>query len=155
MARIRRTRLGAADGFTLLETLLASVVLIVGVLGAFGLLDVSAQTIAATRAREGAVNLAREILEDSRTVPFSEVSSTIGERLQQLSALAPKSGGSGWQIERRGFTYTVTVEACSIDDPKDGLGSHDSTFCPNQEQGTADPTPIDLKRITAKIANSD
>jgi len=130
---------------------MASVVLVVGLLGAFGLLVASAKTSSATRAREGATNLAREILEDSRTIPFSEVSTSIGERLQQLPALAPKPPGPGWQIERRGYTYTVTVEECVIDDPKDGLGAHDSTYCPNQEQGTADATPIDIKRVTATI----
>jgi hypothetical protein len=147
-----RSRLAPAGGFILVETLIASVILVVALLGAFELLDVAGTIASATRAREGATNLTREILEDARTIPFSEVSPSIGNRLQQIPALAPKPPGPAWQIERRGYTYTVTVEECSIDDPKDGLGKHDSTFCPGQEEGTADAIPTDLKRVTAKVA---
>src|SRR5437588_5094812 len=149
----RRARLGKADGFALLEALIASVVLVVGLLTAFAVLALSAKTSSATRAREGATNLAREILEDAGTIPFSELSPSIGERLKQIAALAPKPPGPAWQIERRGYIYTVTAEECSIDDPKDGYGKHDSTFCSGQTEGTppVDAAPIDLKRVTAKV----
>ena len=147
----RRARLGKADGFALLEALIASVVLVVGLLTAFAVLALSAKTSSATRAREGATNLVREILEDAGTIPFSELSPSVGERLQQIAALAPKPPGPAWQIERRGFIYTVTVEECSIDDPKDGYGKHDSTFCPGQTEEAVDAVPLDLKRVTAKV----
>jgi hypothetical protein len=150
--RSRRARLAEDDGFLLLETLIAAVFLVVGLMGAFALLDLSAETMAATRAREGGVNLAREILEDAGTIPFSELSPSIKDKLQQMPALAPKPPGPAWQIERRGYTYTITVEECSVDDPKDGLGKHDSTFCPGQTEGTADAIPVDLKRVTAKVS---
>jgi hypothetical protein len=135
----------------LIETLIAAVVLIVGLMGAYALLDLSARTSSATRAREGAVNLAREILEDTGTIPFSELSPSIGSRLQQIPALAPSPPGTPWRIQRRAYTYTVTVEECSVDDPKDGLGKHDSTFCPGQPETAEDAAPVDLKRVTAKV----
>jgi hypothetical protein len=150
-ARSGRARLEKADGFALLEAIIASVVLVVGLLTSFAVLALSAKTSAATRAREGATNLVREILEDAGTIPFSELSPSIGERLQLIAALAPKPPGSPWQIERRGSVYTVTVEECSIDDPKDGYGKHDSTYCAGQTEGTADAAPLDLKRVTAKV----
>jgi len=126
------------------------VVLVVGLLTSFAVLALSAKTSSATRAREGATNLVREILEDAGTVPFSELSPSVEEKLKLITGLAPKPPGPGWQIERRGFLYTVTVEECSVDDPKDGLGKHDSTFCAGQTEGAADAVPVDLKRVTAK-----
>jgi hypothetical protein len=70
-----------------------------------------------------------------------------------MNALADSSGAEGWQIARRGITYTVTVSECSIDDPKDGWGVHDSTFCkdPGEKEGTEDSQPADLKRITVDV----
>jgi len=150
-APTRRARVANADGFALLEALVASVVLVVGLLTAFAVLALSAKTSSATRAREGATNLVREVLEDAGTIPFSELSPSVGERLQQIAALAPEPPGPAWRIERRGYLYTVTVEECSIDDPKDGYGKHDSTFCSGQTEGTADAVPVDLKRVTAKV----
>jgi hypothetical protein len=150
--RSHRPRLAQDDGFLLLETLIAAVFLVLGLMGAFAVLDLSAETMSATRAREGAVNLAREILEDAGTIPFSELSPSIKDRLQQMPALAAKPPGPAWQIERRGYTYTIAVEECSIDDPKDGYGKHDGTFCPGQTEGTADAFPVDLKRVTTKVS---
>src|SRR4029077_10273446 len=73
--------------------------------------------------------------------------------LQAMNGLADASPAAGWQLIRLGTTYTVTVSECSIDDPKDGYGVHDNTFCADSSTtGTADPQPADLKRITADLA---
>ena len=45
---------GSEAGFTLIEALMAAVILIVGLIGLLGLLDVSVRASASTRAREGA-----------------------------------------------------------------------------------------------------
>lgn len=149
----RRARLRRDDGFTLFEVLIAAVVLIVGLTTLFGLLDTSVKATASTRAREGATNVAREILEDARTIPYAQLSpSTIEGELQAMNGLADASSASGWQIVRRGYTYTVTVSECSIDDPKNGYGVHDSTFCSDSSTtGTEDPQPANLKRITVDV----
>jgi Tfp pilus assembly protein PilV len=146
-------------GFTLFEALMAAVVLIVGLIGLLGLLDTSVKASAATRAREGATNLAREILEDARTIPYAQLSPTsIESQLQAMNGLANTGSGSTWQISRRGFAYTVAVKECAIDDPKDGLAkTHESgVFCEGQQEWTTgdaeDSTPEDLKRITAEVS---
>jgi len=149
-------RLKAADGFSVIESLVAAVVVVVGLLGAFLLLDVAAATSAATRARSGAVNLAREISEDSRSIPFSQLApSTVVTQLQGMPGLTPDSGATTWQITRNGFQYTANATECSIDDPKDGYGVHDSTFCADSTvpAGTVltDSTPIDMKRVTVTV----
>lgn len=153
MARRLRRSPRAEGGFTLIEVLVAALVLVLGSTALFGLLDRSVSAIAATRSREGATNLARAILEDARTVPYAQLSPTsIEGQLQAMSGLSDASSASGWQIVRNGVTYTVTVSECSIDDPKDGYGVHDSSFCAESStQRTEDSQPADLKRITADV----
>lgn len=138
----------------LVETLVAAVLMIVVISGAFAMLEITLKTSATTRAREGATNLARQIIEDARTIPYGQISPTsIVGQLQALNGLADASPAPGWQVIRRGYTYTVTVSECSIDDPKDGYGVHDNTFCADSStQGTADPQPANLKRLTVDVA---
>jgi len=136
---------------------MAAVILVVGLVGLLGLLDASVKASATTRAREGATNLAREILEDARTIPYAQIIPTsIACQLQAMPGLKNEPCAPGWQIERRGFTYTVAVNECAIDDPKDGLAkTHGSTFCEGQQNGTSseeDTTPEDLKRITTEVS---
>jgi prepilin-type N-terminal cleavage/methylation domain-containing protein len=145
-------------GFTLIEVLVAMVVLLVGLLALVGILDGALRASASTRAREGATNLGREIIEDARTIPYAQIVPTsIESQLQGMSGLADASSASGWQIERRGFVYTVSVKECALDDPKDGLAkTHGSTFCEAQQEwkeGIAvDAEPEDLKRITVEVS---
>ena len=116
-------RLRAEDGFLLVEVLVAAIILVVGLLATFIALDVTVQTSFLTRAREGGVTLAREITDDARSIPFSQLSSaTIVSSLQQMPGLADQGSGSTWQIIRRGVTYTVTVSESSTNDSKDGTG---------------------------------
>jgi hypothetical protein len=136
---------------------MAAVILVVGLVGLLGLLDVSVRASASTRAREGATSLARQIIEDARTIPYAQlIPTSIETQLQAMSGLADGSSASGWQIERRGVNYTVAVKECAVDDSKDGFAkTHGSTFCEGQPEwktGEAEDTaPEDLKRITAEV----
>jgi Tfp pilus assembly protein PilV len=157
----RGARLRSEDGFTLFEVLIAAVVLIVGLTALFGLYDTSLKATAATRAREGATNLAREIVEDAQTIPYAQLSpGSIVAQLQAMNGLANEGSPSVWQIKRRSITYTVKVKECSIDDPKDGSGKHElsageNPFCKDagEVEGTesGDPQPEDLKRVTVDV----
>jgi type II secretory pathway pseudopilin PulG len=165
-SRCRRSAYGRClglrreDGFTLLETLMAAVVLVVGLTMLFGLLDTSLKTTASTRAREGATNLARQIIEDVRSIPYARLSpGAVVAELQAMNALADASGAAGWQVVQRGITYTVTASECAVDDPKDGFGKHENTFKENPFCGDSttttpetDTQPEDLKRITVDVA---
>ena len=54
------------DGNTLVELMVASMVLVLGVLGAFALLDGANRTTVSNNGRIGATNLGRELLENAR-----------------------------------------------------------------------------------------
>src|SRR4051812_1633204 len=102
---------------------------------------------------EGGTNLAREVIERVRELPVSQVTpGTVGTALQGMSGLANTNVAPGtWTVTRRGTTYTLNVDVCSVDDPKDGAGSHSgATFCANGgAAGTADTQPQDYLRVTA------
>src|SRR4051794_39003330 len=99
-------------GFTLVEVMVAMALLLTAVLGLMSLTDSAAHTTTDTKAREGAVNLEREVLEDVGGIAFSQLSpSTLVPSLQALPGLVPQGGG-GWTLTRRDatgaapFTYT-------------------------------------------------
>jgi prepilin-type N-terminal cleavage/methylation domain-containing protein len=143
-------------GFTLVEVLVAITLLLVGVLGTATLIDGANATTGRTLAREGATSLARQIVEGSRAVPYAQLASqaALQAQLKAQPGLADGSTtDSAWTIERRGITYTVVAEVCSVDDQLDGYGSHPGGFCTGSAPaGTADFNPDDYKRVTATLS---
>src|SRR5437763_12131306 len=78
-------RLCAQGGFTIVEALVASLVLAVGLLAAYMMLTVSTHSSSDVRAREGAVTLARQITDDARSIPYAQLqSSSIVTNLQAM-----------------------------------------------------------------------
>jgi type II secretory pathway pseudopilin PulG len=166
-------RVAAEDGFTIVEVVVAIIVLVVGLLGALVLINSANATTAANKARTGGVNLAREVADASRAVledvPYSQLSSgcpapsspenpcpttsPLVAALQAQPGLASSSSGD-WQLERDGVDYTIGVAVCSMDDPADGAGSHATggPFCPDVgAAGTVDRAPDDFKRLTVDV----
>ena len=124
----------AEAGFTIVETLVATLLVSVGLATVFTTLNVSTHVSADVRAREGGVTLARQITEDARSIPFSQITGvTIVAQLQAMPGLASTSSGSTWTIVRNGFTYTVTASVTTLTDPKDASGA------------------IDIKEVTATV----
>ncbi|HWD76675.1 MAG TPA: hypothetical protein VG371_16185, partial [Solirubrobacteraceae bacterium] len=99
-------------------------VLTIGLLAAFMMLSINLHASADARAREGGVTLARQITEDARSIPYSQLSSTtIASQLQAMPGLTSASSGSDWTIVRAGLTYTVTAGVSTLTDPKDTSGA--------------------------------
>jgi competence protein ComGC len=153
-------RLLSERGFTLVETMMASLVLVVGVLGTLALIDTANSKTVATRGREAATSLARQLIEDVNDIPFRELSQTgIVADLQSNQGLESAPGSSSYTINRRGFSYAITATVCSLDDPRDGLGStsggtfcNPSTYSLSAASGTpADPDPEDYKRVVIQV----
>lgn len=140
---------------TIIEVLVAMTVLLVGVMSAVALIDRANATTVKTRAREGAVNVARELIEAARSVPYANLApTTVVSEIQTLPGLADDGAPAGWTIRRRGFTYTVTASVCAFDDGRDGGGNHDAgSFCTDSVGATtpADTTPEDYKRVRVSV----
>lgn len=130
-------RLRGEDGYTIIEVIVAMVLLVVGVLGMLVMVEGSLSSTSRTTAREQATNLARELVERSREVPYSRTT-TAAAPAALASALPehPTLSAGTFTVRRRSVDYTVTVAACSIDDPTDGAGVGNTTFCDNPSGST-------------------
>jgi prepilin-type N-terminal cleavage/methylation domain-containing protein len=163
-ARLRaaRGRVHEASGFTIIEMLIAMTVLLIGMLGTFLLVGTANGNLSKTKAREGATNLARELLESSRETAYANV----GQSGWFTSTLQNASGGSGsvtfpatnsarTTVTRRKVSYTTTVSWCSLDDSGDGYGTHASStaWCSGSgTTGTTDSQAEDFKRVSAAVS---
>ena len=147
----------AERGFTLVEVIVAGLILVVGVLSLVALVDAANGATTSNKQREAATNLAREVIENAGTVAYDDVTpSGVLAALQARSGLADSSPNTGYTLERRGVTYTVDVEVCYLDDAGDGLGVHATgsdgvPFCASGATGATDDTPGDYRRITPTV----
>ena len=124
-------RLSEEDGFTIVEVLVAAVVLVVGLLGTLTLVDTANKTTFETKAREQASSLQREIVENARSVDYDQLTpASVSSAIQGRAPLGDSAPSAGWTITRRGETYTVSVGTCIVDDQRDGTGATDAgAFC--------------------------
>lgn len=154
MSTPRLVRARDDGGFTLVEVLVAMTVLVVGVLATVTIVDAAARANSATRQRDAGVNLARDLIEAARSVPYERLTDTgVAGELQRVPGLEDRSG-LGYDIERGGVDYAVAVDVCVMDDPADGGGPRSSTttFCANSAlPGTHDRNPEDYKRVAATV----
>ena len=150
------SRLRSQDGITLIEVIVAATVLMIGILGTLMLMDAANATTSRTRAREGGTNLTRELVEAARAVPYSNLSpGSVVSQIQSQPGLADAGIGAGWTIRRRSITYTVTATMCTMDDARDGGGTHSAGgFCTDSvaqntpdSTGATDKSPEDYKRV--------
>jgi Tfp pilus assembly protein PilE len=112
-------------GFTIVEVMVAAFVLLVGVLAMLNVLDMANAVTTTHRSRDVATNLARQITESARAVPYAAlIPETIEQELQDQPGLASTTS-DGWGIERHRIQFSVSVGVVSVDDPSDGTGSAD------------------------------
>jgi prepilin-type N-terminal cleavage/methylation domain-containing protein len=151
-------RLRGERGFTLIEVLVTCLVLVVGLLGLFETLDVAARTTMTNRQRQAETSLARELIEDARTLAYTQLTpSALAGALQPLVAGSTVSG-QGLSVARSIYTFNVSLNVCSLDDPTDGYGNHSAppasggVWCPDvAPNGTADSNPDDYKRLSVTV----
>ncbi|MDQ3642986.1 MAG: prepilin-type N-terminal cleavage/methylation domain-containing protein [Actinomycetota bacterium] len=141
-------------GFTLIEVMAAMLILIGGVLGTVALIDGANASTSLTKARVGATNLARELTETSRSIDYDTLTTAaLAGGLQANPDLDDSNAMmSGWQLERRGITYTVVASACTFDDATDGTEAHDATFCSSSATSPGgDTNPDDYRRVSFDV----
>lgn len=118
------------DGFTLAEVMVALSLLLIGVLALLTMIEGSLSSTGRTVAREQATNIAREVIERSRQVPYASTTTTAAAAAIAAALPETPSVSAGrFTVRRRGIDYSVAVSACSIDSPSDGAGVGDATFC--------------------------
>jgi prepilin-type N-terminal cleavage/methylation domain-containing protein len=149
----RRPHASAEHGFTIVEVMVAMVVLVVGLIGAAAMLGTASEMTASSKAREGGVALQRELVEAARGTAYAELAPTgIVAKLQALQGLADTGAQAGWNITRRSVQYTVAVGVCSVDDTADGLAAHPAgSFCANGGGTATSSTCRDLLGVSGSI----
>jgi prepilin-type N-terminal cleavage/methylation domain-containing protein len=155
------------DGFTLVEVLVAALVLVVGLGALLQLLITADHTISTTRLRQVETSLAREVLEDSRELASTQLTQTaIASALQSVVPQATVSG-SNLVVTRTvssgtPTSFDIAFNVCDLDAPSDGYGNHGpppasgGVWCADvASNGTQDSNPNDYKRVSVTVTPSD
>jgi Tfp pilus assembly protein PilV len=139
-------------------------VLVVGLLALLGMLDVASRTTQTNRVRQEATNVAREVVEDTRALAYTQLATadSIATALLRQLTLGATFSGSTLTVTRSanvggggsgGYAFNVTFTTCSLDDPGDDYGNHSvppasggSWLLDVPPSGTTDPKPDDDKR---------
>jgi Tfp pilus assembly protein PilV len=152
-------------GFTIVEVMAAALILVTGLVALLGMLMTADHVISTTRYRQAGTSLAREVLEDARGLAYDQLmSSTLASALQPQIPGAAVSGNNLTITRASGtgatspYTFTVSFSVCSLDDPSDGYGNHNSaplsggSWCPDvAANGTQDANPDDYKRLSVTV----
>jgi prepilin-type N-terminal cleavage/methylation domain-containing protein len=146
------TRLRNSGGFTLIEVIMASLIVLIGAGAAFSMIESANRAVTSNAARVAATNLARELTEYARTTDYDLLQpNQIVPALRRHTSIAGTLTGSAWQIERRNVTYTVAASVCTFDDPKDGLAATPpANACPAAAPvagAPAEVNPDDFRRV--------
>jgi len=163
-----RARISEQGGFTIVEVLVAAVVLVVGLGGLLQMLVTADHAISTTRLRQEETSLAREVLEDARGLASTQLTpTTIAAALQPAVPQATLSGSNlvvTRAVSSSGSptSFNISFNVCDLDDPSDGSGNHSSppanggVWCPDVgSNGTKDSNPDDYKRLSVTVTPSN
>jgi prepilin-type N-terminal cleavage/methylation domain-containing protein len=155
---VSRAHPSSQSGFTLVEVLVAMMILLVGVLGVVTMVDGANAVTSKTKAREGGTAIARSIIEVSRSIRYRDLTKTsLEDALDTRPGLADsKPSVPGYTIKSRGIDYELTLTVCSLDDPKDDLGARPpgTVFCGDSDGPPVTPrdrNPDDYKRVRVRL----
>jgi prepilin-type N-terminal cleavage/methylation domain-containing protein len=152
---VLRPRTAREDAFTLIEVLVAMGVILVGVLGTLVLLDRASQQSSEAKTRQTSNALIRDIVETTQGIAYAQLAPATVQPALQASGFpdAMPATAATWEVQRNGITFTVNVNACIVDDPRDGLDTHESGagYCADSPGGTGDGNGDDYRRVTLTV----
>src|SRR5215207_3780570 len=104
-----RSRPTSQAGFTLIEVLVAMMILLVGVLGVVTMVDGANAVTSKTKAREGGTAIARSVIEVSRSIRYRDLTqAALESALQTRPGLADvKPTVTGYTFRHRGIDYEL------------------------------------------------
>ncbi|MCA1707168.1 MAG: prepilin-type N-terminal cleavage/methylation domain-containing protein [Actinobacteria bacterium] len=89
----------AEHGFTIVEVMVASLLLVVGALALVGLVDAANGATSSNKRREAGTNLAREVIENAGTIAYDDVTpDRLVPALQARPGLADSSAATGYTV---------------------------------------------------------
>lgn len=118
-------------GFTLIEILVGTSILVIVIIGLYGLFQLGIKATAQSKARITATSLANQKIETAKNLPYNKVG-TIGG-IPSGDIIETET------ITRNNIEYTVKTTVGYVDDPADGLTPSDSV-------------PNDYKRVKVKVS---
>jgi type II secretory pathway pseudopilin PulG len=138
-------------GFSIIEVMIAALVLIIGLLGVLGMLTGAIGRTASSNQYVGATNVARELVETARGADYDQLTPTLLRTTLQARGMG---AGDPWIITRRGVDYTITATSCLLDSPADRLESPaPANVCtPALAGSTGDQNGDDFRRLTFVIS---
>ena len=119
------------NGFTLLEVLIGSALILIVFLGIFGGFELALKVVAQSKAKSSAIALANNRIEEIRNLPYKDVGTIGGIPAGTIPQTETQTLNN--------IKFTIKTTIVYVDDPFDGVA-------PN------DPVPADYKR--AKVAIS-
>jgi prepilin-type N-terminal cleavage/methylation domain-containing protein len=145
-------------GFTLIEVLVAALVLATGLGATFGMLVAASHATATNRMRQAETSLGRELVEDARSLPYTALNSVALPGALQPLVRGSTISGSNLVVSRSIYSFNVSLTACSLDDPAKGYGNYSyppasgGSWCPDVgTSGTTNPNPDDYKRVSVLV----
>jgi Tfp pilus assembly protein PilV len=146
-------------GFTLVEVLAATVVLLIGIFATFTLMERANQASFENRNREAANNVGRQIAETAKKIPYTAVTASgVVSSLQAQPGMADVDPLTpGWQFDARNQRFKIDVTECAVDDQQDGYGTvaaHAAagvTWCSSSLPTGTDTNAEDFKRVTVTV----
>jgi prepilin-type N-terminal cleavage/methylation domain-containing protein len=147
------TRLRDSSGFSLIEVMIAALIVVIGAGAAFALIESANRAVSSNSARIGATNLSRELAEYTRGTDYDLLQPAhVVSALRQHESIKGALSAGAWKIERRGVTYTIATSVCTFDDPKDGLSATPpENPCPAAaavDGAPAEVNPDDFRKVT-------
>ena len=151
-------RFSAQAGSSLVEVMAAAAVLLIGLLGTFGMVDTSQRMTAKNTSRTAATNLGREILEHARSLDYEQLTPTtlVGQLRARAALTGTLQGDGSWTVQRGNVRVNVAAQVCTADDPMDGLAStppQNACAAAAAVAGTpAESNPDDYRRVTLTLS---
>jgi Tfp pilus assembly protein PilV len=146
--------MAAEAGFTLVEVMAASLVLVVGMLSVGAVLQTGIKKTTLNQQRVAATNLARELTETARSANYQELTTSgAAAELQSINGSLASIAAGTWQVKRGSTVYTIGVSACTFDDPADKVAqlAPANRCADNPTSPTGDANGDDFRRLTFQV----